>query len=276
MGDDVLESTHCKTLEVLEWMRDPAFIDEVLHRRPRRDGLHRFLVSCSTLKVFNGIERYVKADDMIREPWAYLGIEKLRFRIVGVERLTQDEQTIYDRVVAENPRYQDEGIVPELGDEERAVIQKFERGREQQQRVYERLGNLRLLKHLDLGFESRNPRQWRYGYKYVSKIDGESYQRYGGPIPDTLELSLESGLDQLGALKDLELFGFEAIDHRIGKKELEWMAKSLPKLRLMYGLAEDRLPMIEPDRKKAELRKYMEGLRLDVKHHSLYVDPDLR
>ncbi|KAK3816123.1 MAG: hypothetical protein J3Q66DRAFT_440609 [Benniella sp.] len=142
MKDDVLESvaTHCKSLEVLEWMRDPAFIDEVLHRRPQQDGLHRFLVSCSTLKVFNGVERYVKADDMIREPWACLGIEKLRFRIVGIERLTQDEQTIYDGVVAANPRYRGEGIVLELGDEERAVIQKFERGREQQQQVYETSG----------------------------------------------------------------------------------------------------------------------------------------
>jgi hypothetical protein len=44
--------------------------------------------------------------------------------------------------------------------------------------------------------------------------------------PDTLELSLESGLGLLEALANLETIGFEGVDHRIGKLELEWMAKS--------------------------------------------------
>ncbi|KAF9366604.1 hypothetical protein BGX34_000072 [Mortierella sp. NVP85] len=268
-------ATTCRNLEVLEWIQNPPYIDETTRKRPEHDVLHQFLVACPSLKVFDGIERFIKADDMIREPWACQGIEKLRCRIVGVERLTKDEQVIYNRMIEANPLCQDEamaGLISTInGDEERSVMLKRRRSQEQQRRVYERLANLGQLKHLDLGYENRNP--WTYKENiYVSAHDGQEYAHYKeSPIPDTLELSLESGLDQLGALKDLELFGFEAIDHRIGKKELEWMAKSWPKLRLIYGLL-DCLFMIEQDKKKLDLRKYMQALRPDVKHDTLFSD----
>jgi hypothetical protein len=42
----------------------------------------------------------------------------------------------------------------------------------------------------------------------------------------------------------------------------------------MYGLAEDRLHDVEPDRNKAELRAHMQRLRPDVQHDSLFVDND--
>ncbi|KAF9919542.1 hypothetical protein BGZ65_012046, partial [Modicella reniformis] len=104
------------------------------------------------------------------------------------------------------------------------------------------------LKRLDLGFENRWPRS--FVDNYISEIDGEEYMAYEGPTPDTLDLSLESGLYQLEALRDLEMFGFEAIDHRISKREVEWMARSWPKLKLVYGLAKDCLYKLEPDMKK--------------------------
>ncbi|KAF9991993.1 hypothetical protein BGZ65_012840, partial [Modicella reniformis] len=201
-------ATNCKDLEVLEWIQNPPFIEESFGRPPH-DALHQFLVSCSSLKVFNGIERFVKADDIIREPWACQGIEKLRCRIVGIERLTQAEQVIHDRVVAANPRYLHSDVslvMSELTDKERAVVQKLQRSREQQRQVYERLTSLKHLKHLDLGYENRH----RSLATYISEIGGEEYLRYRGPTPDTLELSLESGLGLLDTLEDLEMFGFEA------------------------------------------------------------------
>lgn len=54
-------------------------------------------------------------------------------------------------------------------------------------------------------------------------MQGELYLRYKEkPIFD-LELSLVSGLDRPAALKDLEVIGFECINHRIGRLELEWV-----------------------------------------------------
>ncbi|KAF9949790.1 hypothetical protein BGZ65_007059 [Modicella reniformis] len=102
-------ATYCKKLEVLEWIQNPRFIDEHFGR-PNQDGLHQLLVSCSTLKVFDGIERFVNADDIIREPWACRKIEKLCCRIVGIERLTETEQVIYNRIVETNPCYQEDDV----------------------------------------------------------------------------------------------------------------------------------------------------------------------
>ncbi|KAF9927703.1 hypothetical protein BGZ65_006650 [Modicella reniformis] len=151
---------------------------------------------------------------------------------------------------------------------ERVVVQKLKHSQDQHRKVYERLASLQHLKRLDLGFETRSPDSYKASHFYTSEVDGKKYLHYGGSTIDhTLELSLESGLDQLKALKNLELFGFGRVDHRITKKELEWMARSWPKLKIMCGLAEDRLYMIEQDRKKAELREYMQMLRPDVVHN---------
>ncbi|KAF9924574.1 hypothetical protein FBU30_005492 [Linnemannia zychae] len=76
-----------------------------------------------------------------------------------------------------------------------------------------------------------------------------------------MELSLETGLDQLSDLVELEVFGFEGINHRIGKMEIKWIAAHWPRLRVMRGLQEDSLDMLEPDYERAELRKYMQELR---------------
>ncbi|KAI8363773.1 hypothetical protein B0O80DRAFT_434472 [Mortierella sp. GBAus27b] len=268
-------TTYCKELEVLDWIRDPQFIDDDYQLDD--DGLHQFLVSCRNLRVFNGIERTIKADDMIREPWMCQRLEKLRCRIIGIIRLTTMEETTFQGILKTNPELQDDKMrdfMPMLTDDEQDVVQKVKRSREQQRQVYRRLAGLQHLKHLDIGYENRDPWTWKVGTRYTSAVDGEEYLEYGGPTPHTLELSLESGLGQLEALKELKMFGFERVDHRLQKKDIEWMAKSWPNLKLMYGLAEDRLHDVEPDRNKAELRAHMQQLRPDVQHDSLFVDND--
>ncbi|KAG0216292.1 hypothetical protein B0O80DRAFT_524273 [Mortierella sp. GBAus27b] len=271
-----LLATHCKDLEVLECKQQPWYINDSVRTPEDEDSLHQLLESCRNLRVFDGIEHFINANDMIWKPWACQRIEKLRCRIVGVERLTPGEQAIYDRIVANYPSISNNDSTTvesmDLTEEERKVLKMAISSKEQQRQVYERLASLRHLKHLDLGYESRYPWTYKSGDTYISQVDGEEYLEYDGPIPDTLELSLESGLDQLGALKDLEMFGFEAIDHRIQEKELEWMAESWPKLKLMYGLDHDRLDMIELDRRKEELKVFMQTLRPDVVHDSLFED----
>lgn len=110
--------------------------------------------------------------------------------------------------------------------------------------VYNQLTDLTRLRHLDLEFENRDeehPPHKSY------EVNGRYYSGFNGLTLDTLELSLASGLDHLGGLRHLEMVGFECINHRIGRAEVEWMAKSWPNLSLMYRLDKERISDAEPD-----------------------------
>ncbi|KAF9290495.1 hypothetical protein BGZ88_007301, partial [Linnemannia elongata] len=76
---------------------------------------------------------------------------------------------------------------------------------------------------------------------------------------NTLELSLESGLSQLGVLKNLEVFGFEGVDYRIKTKELSWMTESWPRLRVMRGLSNTNLLGNYEDPRMRSLKEFMKN-----------------
>ncbi|KAF9296253.1 hypothetical protein BGZ88_000372 [Linnemannia elongata] len=57
-----------------------------------------------------------------------------------------------------------------------------------------------------------------------------------------LEMTLESGLDELVNLKDLELLHIRHMDHRVGVPELEWMNQNLPNLRQLIGIRDSLIP----------------------------------
>ncbi|KAG0286645.1 hypothetical protein BGZ96_009277 [Linnemannia gamsii] len=217
------------------------YINEQLVRGIRgNDPTNQFLITHRHLRKFDSIENFIKVDEMLREPWTCMGLEWLTCRIVGIDRLTLQEEEVATRVMA--PEYS-----TELSAEEIVMVEKFNRCRAQHHGVYDRLASLTRLKHLDLGYENRYPQY-------------ESLEGYPTTF-DTLELTLESGLDRLGALKNLEMFGFECIDHKIGKAELEWMAKGWPNLNLMYGLQPYD---VELDRNRAALGECFKTLRPDV------------
>ncbi|KAI9238436.1 MAG: hypothetical protein BYD32DRAFT_460666 [Podila humilis] len=131
-------------------------------------------------------------------------------------------------------------------------------------------GSMAYRQYLDLGFEDRMP-EVESDYDLYCKGEEQGYVEYEKPPFDTLELSLASGLGRFGVLKNLEVFGFECMNHRIDRAELEWMAKSWPKLRLVFGLDKERLPKMKHDLKRAELKGYLQELRPDVVHDSLFV-----
>ncbi|GJJ74529.1 hypothetical protein EMPS_06887 [Entomortierella parvispora] len=84
--------------------------------------------------------------------------------------------------------------------------------------VYEQLGRLVHLQHLQLG---------RRGV-------------HGGFLADCLLFSLESGLDFLSRMKEMRILDVRWIAHEIGKRELEWMHHHWPKMVEVTGL--QRLP----------------------------------
>ncbi|KAF9151614.1 hypothetical protein BG015_006442 [Linnemannia schmuckeri] len=76
--------------------------------------------------------------------------------------------------------------------------QKLEILQDQQCRVFDQFARLKRLSVLELGM----------------------FVNYGGPISQTLELTLGTGLDRLSALTNLDVFGFEGVDYRLGRAEL--------------------------------------------------------
>lgn len=98
------------------------------------------------------------------------------------------------------------------------------------------------------------------------------YNNINGTIPDTMELTLASGLDRLGALERLEVFGLSNLDHRIQEAELEWMAKTWPRLRVMCGMHYTNILVSVDCEVTAGLRKTMQVLRPEVKHEQTKVE----
>ncbi|KAF9099533.1 hypothetical protein BGX29_007119 [Mortierella sp. GBA35] len=235
-------------------------------RRPEAGSVRYLLEQCPTLKSFDGPGQMVNINtitfpsfnntavtlnvddglDEARRPW-----------IGGFDRLTGPEQELYDKISA--PRYT--ARVPRK--RHLAVTLKNEACIAQQEQLYDRLARLTCLTVLDLGHDINMARPFATP---ISSISNEAYTSDYGPLLGTLELTLESGLDRLTALECLEVFGFEGVDHRIGRREVEWMALAWPRLRIMRGLHQVSPPRIEYERRKEGLRALMMELRPDVRH----------
>ncbi|KAF9146276.1 hypothetical protein BGX30_002532 [Mortierella sp. GBA39] len=95
--------------------------------------------------------------------------------------------------------------------------------RDTQRQVLRRFGQQTNLQKLMIG-----------GMAYTGSVFG--HQRH------CLEMTLESGLDELVDLKDLELLDIHHMDHRVGIPELEWMDQNLPNLRHLIGMMNSLTP----------------------------------
>ncbi|KAG0345076.1 hypothetical protein BG004_003974 [Podila humilis] len=257
------------------WFLDRSGIS-FMEQPPPPGFINTILSSNPNVRIIDSIERYILVDEMLRSPWICMGLEQLTCQIIGMERLTEKEEE-QAAVVLQGIRMSSSSSSSSssevLSNEEdnNILLAKVQRIRAKHHAVYDCLSQLSKLKVLDLGYENRNP--WTYKSGETYEVDGVEYLEYTEePVFDTLELSLDSGLDRLAGLKNLETFGFECINHRVGEAELEWMAKQWPKLRTLRGLQREGLMDIEPCQKREALRTYMERLRPDVLHEGLFSD----
>ncbi|KAG0302419.1 hypothetical protein BGZ98_007508 [Dissophora globulifera] len=79
--------------------------------------------------------------------------------------------------------------------------------------------------------QQTNLRKLVIGGKVTSPMTGDYiHQR------NCLEMTLESGLDELVYLKELEELDIHHMDHRAGVPELEWMVANLPRLQILRGM----------------------------------------
>ncbi|KAH7036958.1 hypothetical protein BKA57DRAFT_496646 [Linnemannia elongata] len=116
--------------------------------------------------------------------------------------------------------------VPRVNDDTLSSnIEAIRSSRDTQRQVLRRFGQQRNLRRLIIGGMAFSP---------AANVIG--YQR------NCLEMTLESGLDELVNLKNLEVLDIHHMDHRVGVPELEWMNQNLPNLQHLIGMGDNITP----------------------------------
>ncbi|KAG0281256.1 hypothetical protein BGZ95_005626 [Linnemannia exigua] len=219
-------------------------------------ALEPILQSCHNLRVLDGMGHRMMVCSLVPNPWATDKLDTLRCRVQGLNRLDPIEEVRYSRAMFS----QTLGRKP--NSKRAQIMQRNQACLEDHALLYSQLSRQTKLRVLELGVDLRVERTSQRRFS-------SGFQEYSPPLSDTPELSLASGLGQLSSLKELEVFGFEGFDHRIGTLELEWMALNWPRLKLLRGLEEDRLRRIRFDEHKAFLRRHLAKLRPQIQHASL-------
>lgn len=211
------------------------------------DILQDLLCSAPSLRILKTIEGYIAkrpnkeveldAMQVTRRPWICTQLETFECKILNVPRPdivhTPIENFFPNPSVPPPPPT---GSTPAqdhtLSASARLAAQQESHAI--QRRVLRQLGQLTHLRTLSLG-------------KYGCDFDHEEYFRleirdFRTVIVDRLlehsclELTLESGLDELRELQELEELHIYQMAHRIGLAEVKWMLEHWPKLRLVGGL----------------------------------------
>ncbi|KAG9061043.1 hypothetical protein KI688_007672 [Linnemannia hyalina] len=191
-------------------------------RRYRDAGVTNSLgiVLCNSVNMteIDGVRYEVEARSMVLNPWICERLVVLRLQIIGVTRLTEEEEIDYRQGLLFRR------LNRVLSEAEMRALEKYEEVREQHQTIYGQLAKLVHLTDFELGMEYRNLNyQWR---NPMIRRGAQSYRDYGDPFPDTLELSLASGLDLLSSLTKLEVFGFESALDEMPRTQSPGVARS--------------------------------------------------
>ncbi|KAF9904985.1 hypothetical protein EC991_002167 [Linnemannia zychae] len=258
----------CKYLEsmtVLDSVYSPSPTSVGVRTNVAPDNFPVLLLQgCPKLKHFFATKHTIHVEKFLERPIVCHELETFCCRIVGVERLTPEEQAIYDSWVAsakatteeeeeeeeeaEASKSEQKGATAAEKERELAeqILEKHHRILAQHHQVYDTFASrMPQLTILDFGFEYLVPELIDDDVTLLMalgdgaetyEIDGRVYLKGYGPIPDTLLLSLDSGVDRLGSLRELKEFGFEGVNHRIGKEELKWMVEAWPKLDHVTGV----------------------------------------
>ncbi|KAF9326502.1 hypothetical protein BGZ91_001908 [Linnemannia elongata] len=256
-------ATHCKQFRVFRQGGDDECINENLTVKTELNVVSILLESCPNLTTIDAIQHRIDATYLAEHPWACEAtLETFRCQIIGFERLTFEEYQ--DMSMSEQDAIQ----LPSRG----AAEEKYKRSQEQHHRVYECLSRLVRLQTLDLGSDVKSAEFHLFGDggdEPTREVNGRIHLIDSNPIMDCLELSLTSGLDQLATLRNLKVFGFEGLDHRIETAELEWFATHWPQLAVMRGLhIDDSETLNKRDTKTTRQRQVMQKLRPFVHHES--------
>lgn len=206
----------CRNMEQLQF--------HVTQRCPNE--IHQLLVECQRLKSLQGQGLAVTIDDILLGPsWTCLGLRIFQCGIMGVPRLSSEEETFL-KCIKRNSLSNDDI------EKEQRIQEKQQESWATQEQVLRYLAQFKNLQHLDIGFV-RLPCRQRHK-RWICTLNQRHYRMSNIPVPDSLEMSMASGLAQLSTLSRLETFGFKEVDHRIGENELRWIAEHWT-LKRVYG-----------------------------------------
>ncbi|KAF9093349.1 hypothetical protein BGX23_003421 [Mortierella sp. AD031] len=254
---------HCKQFRAYRQGNQIESINEDYTIDTELNAVSILLESCSNLETLNAIQHRITANYLLEHPWVCeKTLKTFRCQIVELNRLSPEECWS----IASESKSERESANQSVMEE------KYKRCLEQHRGVYERLSRLVHLQTLDLGSDIKGSAYHLFGddgSEELSEVGGRLYLRHCEPIVDSLELSLASGLDRLGSLKNLQVFGFEGLNHCIEEPELDWIGMHWPSLRVMRGIhVDDSTMLAKKDTKTTALRGYMQQLRPFVRHEA--------
>lgn len=229
---------HSATLESLQVRDTPGFTSvqmcQILSTSPY---LHTFITLAEGECVDPHVS-HILAEDFIDldpvtntlRPWPCEStLKRFRAKILGIPRPDVTE-TYYGRTRGEAAEGEEEEDV-----EVEVVLQEMHpgQGRELQAHVYERLSSFTRLKVLGLGHDNRD-----FGNEsnFVEGPNGDWIYGDTAYQYECLEMSLDSGLQRLETLKDLEEVNIFRMATCVGVQEVKWMTKAWPRLVSLEGL----------------------------------------
>ncbi|KAG0285294.1 hypothetical protein BGZ96_010427 [Linnemannia gamsii] len=257
-------ASHCKQLRIFRQGGDDECIGKDYQVKSDVNVVGVLLESCPNLTIIDTIQHRIDATYLAEHPWVCEAtLETFRCQIVGLERMTSEDYQVMS-ILSEQDSTQ--LLSRDVAEE------KYKRSKEQHCRVYERLSRLAHLQTLDIGGDVKGVGFHMFGEcgdEPIKDVNGRIHLLDSYPIMDCLDLSLDSGLDQLASLVNLKVFGFEGLDHRIETAELEWFATHWPRLAIMRGLhIDDSETLNKMDTKTTRQRQEMQALRPLVRHES--------
>ncbi|KAF9139767.1 hypothetical protein BG015_001912 [Linnemannia schmuckeri] len=229
---------HAPTLEHLETGTcnfSEEILQALLHSSP-------FLRTLKTMQacVFHQPCKEVELDAfrVIKIPWICTQLEEFECRILNIIR-PDVIITPFDNVFPDPPP-PPPGALPGLvaaqdqGPLAGALLIAQQKSHAVQRRVLRQIGQLTHLRKLSLGrhvFDDNSPQYSRLKIRGIRIMTVDEHFDWR-----CLELTLESGLDELVGLKQLEELGVSKMAHRIGLAEVQWMVENWPRLRIISGL----------------------------------------
>ncbi|KAF9134464.1 hypothetical protein BGW39_006924 [Mortierella sp. 14UC] len=258
-------ATYCPRLQRFHQTNQPKSIHRSVPRSGVLNSLGILLSRCPNLQEFDGVGHEIKVDYLIANPWICQNMQVLRCQIIGLTRPSEEEEINYNQGILFRYR-----LGYSLSEQESLAVDKHMlQIRPQHAKVYAKLATMVNLRVLEPDTEYRTPVLPRNIFRTSFSIQrgAQWYIDYGNPAPDTLELSLVSGLAQLSTLTKLEVFGLEGVEYRIDEEELRWVARAWPRLKVISGLQEvEGLVHLPHDGAKWYRRVFMQMLRPDVRH----------
>ncbi|KAG0277214.1 hypothetical protein BGZ96_002954 [Linnemannia gamsii] len=109
------------------------------------------IVLCNSIHLteFDGVRLKIEASSLVLNPWICEGLVELRLQIVGVTRLTEEEEMDYKQGLLLRR------LNRTLLEAETKALEKYEEVRKQHCKIYGQLAKLVHLKTLELGMEYR-------------------------------------------------------------------------------------------------------------------------